>query len=199
MENANLIKQIEPIKDSINQAVAEATSLVIKTNEDMPIATDLLGRIKSIGKKIKETKETITKPLNEALKNARSFFSPVESEYEKAEKIVKTKMLDFQRLETIKAAKKAETFVKKVEEGKMTFEKASEKMNAVAPKKVVETEHSTVQFRTVKEVVVTDESLVPREYLVLDMVKIRKVALAGVEIPGVKVEEKQTIAGSNKY
>lgn len=199
MENANLVKQIEPIKDSINQAVSEATLLVIKTNDDMPIATDLLGRIKSIGKKITETKETITKPLNEALKNARSFFSPVESEYEKAERIVKTKMLDFQRAETIRAAKKAESFVKKVEEGKMTFEKASEKMNAVAPKKVVESEHSTVQFRTVKEVVVVDEKLVPRDYLVLDMVKIRKVALAGVEIPGVKVEEKQTIAGSNKY
>jgi len=199
MENANLIKQIEPIKDSINQAVAEATSLVIKTNEDMPMATDLLGRIKSIGKRITEAKETITKPLNEALKNARSFFSPVESEYEKAERIVKTKMLDFQRLETIKAAKKAEVLAKKVEYGKMTFEKAAEKITAVAPKKVVESEHSTVQFRTVKEVVVVDESLVPREYLVLDMVKIRKVALAGVEIPGVKVEEKQTIAGSNKY
>jgi len=161
MENANLIKQIEPIQNSINEAVSEATSLVIKTNDDMPIATDLLGRIKAIGKKITETKETITKPLNEALKSARSFFSPVESEYDKAERIVKTKMLDFQRLETIKAAKKAESLVKKVEEGKMTFEKASEKISEVAPKKLVESEsgHSTVQFKTIKVMVLVDKNI----------------------------------------
>ena len=36
---------------------------------------------------------------------------------------------------------------------------------------------------------ITDEAKIPRKYLSLNMVLIRKEALAGVEIPGVKVVE----------
>lgn len=196
MENANdLMKQLEPIKATVSKAEIAANNLEIKTKEDLVPATELLGKIKSVGKIIKDKKEGMTKPINEALKNIRSFFSPVELQFNNAETIVKRKMEIFNNAERLKAIKKTEVIEKKVEEGKMSFDKAVEKIESITPDRKVETESGAVQFRTIKEVIIEDEKLIPREYLVVDTVKVRKVALAGVEIPGVKVVEKQIVAG----
>ena len=199
MENAKLTKELAPIKTQVSKIEQSATALTIKTADDLTQATEILGQIKQAGKQITEKKEAITKPLNEALKSARAFFAPIEAIWSNAERIVKDKMLTYQREQLAIAAKKTEVIEKKVEAGKMTFEKAAEKIEAVTPEKSLASENSAVQFRTVKKVVIEDESKLPREYLVPDMVKIRKVALAGVEIAGVKVVEEQSIASVNKY
>ena len=198
MENANLTKELAPFKATISKAEAAVTALQIKTVDDLTGATELLGKIKTVGKAITQKKESITKPLNEALKNIRDFFRPVEAQWANAEQIVKGKMIDYQNEQIAKAAKETKKVEEKVEAGKMTFEKAAEKIEKVTPQKNVTTTAGAAQFRTVKEVVVDNETLVPREYLVLDMVKIRKVALAGVAIPGVRIVEKQAVAGITK-
>ena len=198
MENAKLSQELAPIKVQASKAEAAATALQIKTTDDLTVATELLGKIKTVGKMITAKKESITKPLNEALKNARGFFAPLEKQWWDAEKIVKDKMIDWQNAELVKAAKETAKVEAKVEAGKMTFEKAAEKIEKVTPQKNVTTAAGAAQFRTVKEVVIDNETLVPREYLVLDMVKIRKVALAGVAIPGVRIVEKQAVAGITK-
>lgn len=197
MDNEVLTKELATIKSQISKAETAANGLQIKVQEDMPAAVELLSKIKIVGKMITQKKESITKPLNEALKNARSFFSPVESDYIRAEKIVKDKMSDFQEAELEKAAKKAEAIEAKVAAGKITEEKAEQKIEAIAiPVAKVEAKSGVVRFRTDKEVIIDDETKIPREYLVLDMVKIRKASLAGVKIPGVSVIEKQTVVNT---
>jgi len=106
MENATLTKELAPIKAQVSKAEQAATALQIKTADDLMLATNLLGRIKSVGKLIKEKKESIIDPLTLALKNARTFFRPIEEQFEKAEKIVKEKMLAFQEMELQKAQRK---------------------------------------------------------------------------------------------
>lgn len=198
MENAKLSQELAPIKAQATKAEAAATALQIKTVDDLTAATEILGKIKTVGKMITTKKETITKPLNEALKNVRAFFAPLEKQWWDAEKIVKDKMIDYQNDQLAKAAKQTEKVEEKVAAGKMSFEKAAEKIEAVTPQKNITTNAGAAQFRTVREVVIDNETLIPREYLVLDMVKIRKVALAGVGIPGVRVVEKQAVAGITK-
>lgn len=195
MENAKLSQELAPIKAQISKAENAAAALTIKTADDLTTATELLGKIKTVGKMITSKKEAITKPLNEALRNARAFFAPLENAFYNAEQVVKGKMIDYQNAELAKAAKETKKVEEKVEAGKMTFEKAAEKIEKVTPQKNVTTAAGAAQFRTVKEVVVDNETMIPREYLMLDMVKIRKVALAGVAIPGVRVVEKQAVAG----
>jgi len=195
MENVKLSRELAPFVATISKAEAAATALTVKTADDLTGATELLGKIKTVGKAITAKKESMTKPLNEALRNIRDFFRPVEAQWANAEQIVKGKMIDYQNAELAKAAKKTEVIEQKVESGKMSFEKAAEKIEAVTPQKNVTTAAGAAQFRTVKEVVIDNETLIPREYLILDMVKIRKVALAGVTIPGVRVIEKQAVAG----
>lgn len=70
-----------------------ANGLEVHTYEQVMDAADVLFDVKSIGEKITERKEEITKPMNEALKSARSFFKPFENQYTEAEKIVKDKVL----------------------------------------------------------------------------------------------------------
>jgi len=198
MNTKELTQELAPIKSQVSKAVSAATALEIKTADQMTNATDILGKIKTVGKMIKSKKETITKPLNEALRNARAFFAPLEKQFNDAERIVKNKMLDYQRAEMAKATKKTEKIENKVESGKMSFDKAADKIEEATPEKTVEANLGAVQFRTIKQVIIEDESLLPREYLVPDMVKIKKVALAGVSIAGVKVVDKQVVAGLTK-
>ena len=64
---------------------------------------------------ITSKKESITKPLNEALRNARAFFAPIEEQWAGAERIVKDKMVAYQNEQIARAAKEAIKVEKKVE------------------------------------------------------------------------------------
>lgn len=193
--NKSLTKELAPIKAQISKTVMSVSALKVEKEEDLARATDALVKIKVVGRKIKEKKEEMTKPLNLALKNIRDFFRPVESDFAMAEKIVKDKIITYQNKAEKEASKKTEKIVEKVEEGKISFDKAADKIEAITPDKTVETGTGSVQFRKIKEVRITDEAKIPREYLVPNMVKIKKVALAGVSISGVEVVEKRVVAG----
>ena len=184
------------VKQQVTKAISAAEHLEIKTKEDLVVASSLLTKVKQVGKIIKERKEAITKPANEVIKSTRELFKPFEQQYAQAESIIKFKMVDFEASQQLAAKKKEEKIVDKVEGGKMSFEKGAEKIEDITPDKVIETSNGKSQFKTVKEVVIEDESKLPRKYLVPDMVKIRKDALDGQEITGVKVIDKTIVAGS---
>ena len=198
METANINKELAIFKTQVSKAETAANELQVKTEADLVKATELFTKIKTVGKLITQKKESITQPLNEALKNARAFFSPIEAQWANAQSIVSQKMIDYRNAKLAEAIKKTDIIEKKVESGKMDFTEAAKKIEEATPTKSVETESGKAQFRTIKEVVIEDETKLPREYLTPDTVKIRKVALAGVEIPGVKVVEKQILAGITK-
>jgi len=198
MENAKdkkIDKEIVLIKSQTTKAMQAAQELSIKTDADMPGASELFLKIKAVGNLIKQRKDTITRPLYKMYKDAMDYFKPLEQEYSNAERVVSQKISEYREKQMAKAAKETAKIEEKVEMGKIDFQKAAEKIEKIAPQKSVETGAGAVQFRTIKEVVVEDETKIPREYFVLDMVKVRKVALAGVEIPGVKIVDKQVVAG----
>jgi len=192
------VNDLAPIKKQVSLVGSSANSLKINSAPDLVKATDILGKIKSIGKDIKKWRESITKPLNEALKNARDLFRPLENDWSEAERIVKKKMVDFNVKQQAKAAEKEAKIEKQVEKGEIDMEKGAEKLEKVAPPNKIEADKGSIQFRTIKKIVIFDKSKLPREFLIPDTVKIRKVALAGIDIAGVKVvEEKQVSASSN--
>jgi hypothetical protein len=198
MENANLKTELAPVKSQLSKAETAANALEIKAAVDLTIATEILSRIKIAGNEIKERKESFTRPATDIMKRARELFAPLEAQYARAEKIVKYKIQAYHEKDLIEAQKKTEVIEKKVEAGKMGFDKAAEKIESITPGKTVEAKTGAVQFRKVKEVIIEDAIKLPREYLVPDMIKIRKVALAGITIPGVKVVEKEIVAGITK-
>ena len=189
-------KEIAVVKQQATKALTAAQEITIESNGDLTKATDVLSRIKQAQKLIKSKKETITKPINEALKNVRSLFAPVEQSVDEAERLIKSKMLSYQQEVDRKAREEQAKLAKKVEDGKLkpeTAVKKMEKIETVAPT-VEGSKGGEVQFRTVRKVVIEDESKLPRKYLVPDKIAIRKDALAGVDIEGVKVVEEKEIA-----
>src|SRR3990167_7974452 len=79
--NKDMETQIEvsDIKQGLTRADTRIAELVIEDQSGLESATDILAKIKQMGKIIKDRKEKITRPLNDALKSARELFAPLES------------------------------------------------------------------------------------------------------------------------
>jgi len=188
-------KELTVLKGQVSKLENQANTVAIATKEDYEAAIDLVSRLKETGSKIKATKESITKPLNEALRNARDLFSPIETQFSHAEAIIKSKLLEYKR-KVDEAARAAEAKIaNKVEAGTMKLETAEKKID-----KIERVETTTkgkvgeVQVRKIKKVRIVDAAKLPREYLIPDEVAIRRDALGGKEIAGVEVYEDEIIS-----
>ena len=193
MENADT-KELSVLKGEATRLGNQAQTLAIATPEEYGAATELKAKLRDLAKKIKERKEAITKPLNEALKSARELFAPIEASVGSAEDAVGTALLAYKRAADEAARKAEEKIAAKVEAGKMSLETAEKKLDAVdRVEKTVHTAKGDVQFRKIKKVRITDETKVPDRYWVLDMVAVRRDALAGTLTEGCEVYEEETV------
>lgn len=189
------VKALTAIKGQISKLENAASSLTIATTEDYTQAVDLVAQLKDRGSKIKILKESITKPANEILKNARAMFAPVEAQHANAEAIIKTKLLDYKRQKDAEAREAEAKIAAKVEAGRMRLDTAEKKLDNI--ERVENTTRGNVgevQVRKVKKVRIVDAALLPREYLIPDDVAIRRDALGGKTIPGVEIFEEEIIA-----
>lgn len=197
-------KELAVVKTQVTKAKSAAEVIVIKTDEQMLEAAEVRKKIKVVGKMIKEKKEAITKPINEALRNIRELFKPLEEGYEQAEGMIADKMLTYQRVvdevrrkAEIEAQRKLEEAQKALDEGKIT-EKQVEKIEAKVEAKLekapeVITKSEDFHTRTIKKFKIVDENLIPREYLDISETKIRKAMMAGVVVAGVEYYEEKTL------
>ncbi len=188
-------KELTVLKGQVSKLENQATAVTIATQEEYTQAVDLVSKLKETGSKIKASKESITKPLMEALNNARDLFKPIEQQFANAEAIIKTKLLDYKRKKDAEAREAEDKIAKKVESGRMRLDTAETKLDNI--ERVDNTTRGNVgevQVRKIKKVRIIDEAALPREYLIPDQVAIRRDALGGKAIPGVEVYEEETIA-----
>ena len=181
------------IKRQAEGADKVSKEIIIKNQNDFEKASELFLKVKQAGKYIASEKEKMTRGLLDTLANIRSFFKPYEIMQSNAEKEIGNKILAYQLEEEKKSQIKIDAVVEKVEKGQITFEQANEKIETLEVAKTVEVNTGAVQFKTIRDYEIIDEKLIPKKYWVLDLVKLRKDALDGVEIPGVKVVEKKII------
>ena len=180
-------QSLAPLKAQVSKIAQFTEAVVIRNSEEMAQAVDMLGQIKTIGKKITEQKEKITRPLSEALKNARALFKPIEDQWNEAIKTLKWKMVRYQTLQETKAEAKIEKIEKKIEAGSLSFIKGVEKIAGLEPEVRVETSDFSLTFRKDRKMVITDLSLIPDEYWLVDEIKLRKDILAGIQVPGAEI------------
>lgn len=197
-------KEIAVVKSQVSKAIKAAEEIVVKTDDQMLAAGDVRKKIKVVGKMIKDKKEAITKPLNDALKQVRELFRPLEDGYEQAESLIASKMLEYQKLVDAEkrrieaeAQKKLDDAARDLEAGKIT-EKEAEKIEKKVETKLekapeVIKKSDSFHTRTVKKFRIVDEALIPREYLFVDEVKIRRAMLANVPVAGVEYYEDKTL------
>jgi|GEM_PF-2526137 len=197
-------KEVQVLEKEISKELAVAESIKITTLDELSSAAEIRKNLKELGKKVKEEKEKATKPLKEVLDAVKSWFGPIEDNYEQAEKLISSKIIDYQDLiekkrlaEEKKAQDKIDEENRKLEAGEITEEQAEKKIEKVETKlekvEEVTTKNSDFHTRVIKKVRITNESLLPRIYLVPNEVKIRKDVLNGVEVPGAEMYDEKTI------
>jgi len=190
-------KELVVLKRQVSTLENQAQAVTIGTQDEYAAAADLVAKLKETGSQIKAKKESLTKPANEILKNARDLFRPIEEQFANAEAIIKTKLLGYKRKVDEEARIAEAKIAKQAESGHIKIETAERKMDAI--ERVDTTTRGKigeVQIRKIKKVRITDEAALPREYLIPDNVAIRRDALGGKTIPGVEVyEEEQVAAG----
>jgi len=190
-------KELTVYKSQISKLDQQANELNITSPEENLVATELKAKLKEIGKKIKDRKEEITKPLNEALRSARQLFAPLEEQFESAETIVGNKLLAYKKKVDAEIRAKEEKIARDLEAGKIkNMETAERRMDALVEKKIektTQTSYGQVQFRKVQKMRITDESLIPKKYWVIDQVLLRKDVLADIVVPGAEKFEEETV------
>ena len=187
-------KELAPLKAQVSKLENQAHELIIASPEDNAKATELKAKLREIGKIIKDRKEAITKPLNIALKSARELFAPLEEHFANVEVIVARKLLDYKAQVEKENREKEVKIAARVEKGTLKIETAERKIGELEHvEKTIQTTYGQVQFRKIKKVRVVDESKIPDEYWVLDMVAIRRDALNGTLTGGVEIYEEEIV------
>lgn len=202
--------------DRASQSLAiDARTFTVTTPEAYEFAGTKLTEIKARRKALDELRKTITEPLDKAKKAVMDFFRGPGDRLDQAEAAIKRSMLQFQaeaerkrREEQARLEEQARKEREKLERqaaaaaAKGREEKAAElearAATVVAPiAQTAARKVAGVGFRTVWKFEVVDPAAVPREYLVVDEAKIRKVVGAlkeGTSIPGVRVWSEKSIA-----
>ena len=187
-------KELTVLKTQVSKLENKANEISITTPEENASAIDFKAKLRDMGKVIRDRKEEITKPLNEALRSARDLFAPIEEQFETAENIVGRKLLDYKQKVDAEAREKEAKIAKQVEQGRLKIETAEKKLEQVQRvEKTTQTDHGRVQFRKIKKVRITNQNLIPDEYWIIDEVKLRKEALAGKSIAGCEIFEEETV------
>lgn len=192
---------LTPVKRQVTTISNQAGDLFIDSQESLSQATDILSKIKTASKDVKKRKEEITKPLNEALKSARSLFKPIEDDLASAERTIKDKMLDYSNEVERKAAEQAAKLEDRVERGTMRTDTAMRKMDEIETLGTqVQGEKGSVQFRTVRNIKIVDPTKIPLKYLMNEKVlaaisaAVRTDVLNGTKVDGVEIVEERQVA-----
>lgn len=181
------------IKKEIDPIVTKATDLII-TDKTMPEAVTILSETNKLLTKITKEKETITKPLNEALKVERARWKPLEDNLNLIISTIRKKMSDYQTAMIKKQKEDEAKIANRVGEGrgKLKIETAINKIeNLDKPEVLVSTEAGSVKFRTTYQLEITDESLIPRQYLTINERLLTNDLKNGHTIPGASLRERQ--------
>lgn len=201
-----MTNEIAIIEQKVNPAVAEAQNMVINNNPQYVKATDFLKIIKGLQKEVEEAFDPGIEAAHRAHKvvidQKKRYFDPLVS----AERLIKSKMscflLEEERLrleneerlrkEVEKAQEKLKAKAEKEQangNGKKAEELLQKADNLVAPTLAPTTEKvEGISFRENWYAEIVDLKLLPKEYMLPDMVKLNRFAKAmkdSVAIPGV--------------
>lgn len=155
--------------------------------DGVEVGEEMLRAIRDVDDSLVSRKTEITRPLMQALASARDLFKPFELGLADAKKTVKAKVLAYTIEQDEKARIEAEAVEKRVNKGTMRADTGADKLAAIEDKKV------KTNTRTLRKLSIVDETLIPREYMVVDRELVTKALFAGTEVPGATLLEEKIL------
>lgn len=218
MPNQLDTKLVEISKD-INNLVSTSKQVIIKTAEDIKQATEFLTKIVARKKRIEELRLFFTKPLNDQVKAINAQFKSSSQPLEIIESEIKSKMIEYRKIEAEKIRKQQEKELekqrkefqaeqdRKMKEAEMLKGKEKKEVlkeikqeefipvpSAIKQESQITSDAGSVKTRKTWKFDIVDEGLVPRKYLEVNEKAIREAVRQGIrEIPGVNIYEEENI------
>lgn len=162
-------REIEAEANDTTAAMALVEGLTITNAADLDFAGELVKLAKARWKELEEKRTSVTKPLNEVLRQVNGWFRPAQEPLVRAEAVLKGKISAY-TLEQRAASEAAMRAAAAAMQAGDT-EAAAEHVTAIAP--AAKTAGVSVQERWAFEIV--DPDAVPRTFCSPDEAKIRRV------------------------
>jgi len=170
---------IENLKEQETRMLQAVADIKIETQEDYDNVTTLGKKISAYIKNIETKEKSITKPINDSLKEIRNLFKPFKEVAEAKKAEIKNAMITFVREEETKRKKEEERITKRVEKGTMREDTAVNKLANI------ETPITTGTTTSILKITVNNIKEIPEEYLIVNEAKIKEAHRAGIEVSGV--------------
>jgi hypothetical protein len=184
-------KAVKVLEKEITPVVAKAAKVEITSAVELTKATEVLSQLNKYSDAVTARKETVTKPLNAALKAAKALFFPLEEKLDTAIDGIRSEMSRYQT-EQVRIKREEEAAIaRRVGEGrgKISLETASRKLDEIEkPVENVSTDSGSLAFREVQKLKVVDETVIPREYLAIDEKKLLDALKGGQTVKGAEIE-----------
>jgi phage gp36-like protein len=196
-------QELNQIESKCSRILKKAQKIEVMDDKTVEDASTGLKVVRDLKKTIEEKRKFFVKPLNDHVKRINEFFKTFSFPLDQADRILKKKILDYQQLKRKQMEKEKERLqkkIKKAEESKtgvlsLRLKQKQEEIEKELTSRTVKYD-SGVKTITRKKWTfeIVDISKIPREYLMVDTVKINQAIKQGVrEIPGVKIYQKEEI------
>ena len=189
--------KLKKINEDVTKVIKTSESIKIETEEDFTKATEFLNQIVARIKRIEELRIQFTKPILDAKNAIDTEFKASSVPLREVETKVKSIILDYRKKEAELIEKKRLEKLKEAE--KITNigeqEQALEEVKEIRQETNVQVSSGTNRFRKVWTFDIINEKIIPKAYLKVDEVALRKAIKDGErKIKGVKIYQEERIS-----
>lgn len=186
----------DEVKEHSSTIVAlkeQMSAIKVTSQEELTTVAGHIASVKKVKKVLEGVRDKYINPAKEIIAMAKGQFGPMIEACDEIEENLKGKAAIFIQKEEKRVKEQEARELAKVDSGYQKEDTATQKIAEIPDAvKNAKIEDGNLSGRKVKKVVIVDQNLIPEEYYKpreLDMVKIKRVATAGVSIPGVRVDE----------
>jgi len=189
--------KLKKINEDVTKVIKTSETIKIETEEDFTKATEFLNQIVVRIKRIEELRIQFTKPILDAKNAIDTEFKASSVPLREVEAKVKSIILDYRKKEAELIEKKRLEKLKEAE--KITNigeqEQALEEVKEIRQETNVQVSSGTNRFRKVWTFDIINEKIIPKAYLKVDEMAIRKAVKDGErKIKGVKIYQEERIS-----
>ena len=213
MTTETVLIKVEPMKDPAVFALLEeaaklqqyAELVIIEGAEDIKSATNDLTIIQQLKKRIVEKQKEYLEPINEHIDNVKHAFRLLLDPLTIADDVTRKKILAYREERRKKQEAEAEAFRLHQQAAELEAQARGEAppepgpfIPAIVQPGMYRSDIGNLGTTKVWKFEVADFDLLPNDYKLPDMVKIRKVITAGASIPGVKAWQEESLRVNSK-
>ena len=180
--------QLPALKEA-HTLLAQAPSPSITTQQQVTDATEFLSRSNNTLKLLTTVEDELTQPLKEQLDTIKEPFTAPKKQLKDVILSVRTALSNYQTEQLKLAQADAKRIAERAAKGTLRPETAIRKLDEIdTPQAKTVTTSGSLSFRATPTLKITDQSLIPHQYMLPNEKLILETLKAGTQVPGCAIE-----------